>query len=168
MAFSSKRGRPRKTAAASDSGTPELRFKHAHGLTAEPIDLCLARELITAEQHRSGMHLRWLHTLRHGAPRLTTRYAWEASGLAVIDDPGWRSLREREYGEAVSLLRSVRRYAPVMRLAVFNEMPAFLDPRQCRLAWQQPALADRLERDRLAVRDGLSTLAALWKIRQPS
>ena len=163
MAFSSKRGRPRKPPAAPDFGTPELRFKHAHGLTAEPIDLCLGRGLINEEQHRSGLHLRWLHTLRYGAPCITTRYIVEDEGATATDDPAWRSLREREYAEAVQLLRAHRREEAVIPLVIFNESPLFLDRAICQQAWDKPALFSKLERQREHVQDGLMLLAEHWK-----
>lgn len=163
MAFSTKRGRPRKEPHAPDLGTPELRFKHALGQTTEPIDLCLERALITPEQHWCGLHLRWLHTLRHGAARLTTRYHWEGTGIVPVDDPGWRASREREYHDAVLLLRSKRHFDPVMRLTVFNELPPFLDRTLCERAWQKPALSRTLERSREGVVGGLSLLAEHWR-----
>ena len=76
MAFSTRRGRPpRPRLDDNDNGTPELQFKRALGVTREPIDLCLERNLITPDHHWCSLHLRWLYTLRYGAPAITTRYA---------------------------------------------------------------------------------------------
>ncbi len=163
MAFSTKRGRPRQPTTTSDFGTPELQWKQVHGLTAEPIDLCLARNLISDEQHRGGLHLRWLHTLRYGAPRITTCYTLPDESAMAMDDPAWRSLREREYAEAIALLRAHRRHDPVIRLTVYNEMPHFLNPEICKQSWNRPQLASQLDRERQHIHEGLTLLVEHWK-----
>lgn len=166
MAFTTRRGRPKKAAAEGvDVGTPELRFKHAHGLTAEPIDQCLERQLITEAHHWCALHLRWLYTVRYGAPSLTTRYDSGSAGPRTADDPAWRRQREAEYHAATALLRTGVHYEPVMRVCVYNEWPAFLDPRLLARTWDEPALAARLERARQQLIDGLDVLAAHWKRR---
>ena len=165
MAFTTQRGRPRKLVQKIDYGTPELRLKHAMRLTVEPIDLCLEKGHITKDQHWCGLHLRWLYTLRYGAPNLTTYYSDRESLISVRDeeDPEWKTLREREYHSAVTRLREYRRYEPVMRLAIHNERPAFLDPHVCAMTPQRPALAEQLERGRHNLREGLELLTELWR-----
>jgi hypothetical protein len=166
MAFNTRRGRPPKAAGSTDSGTPELRFKHAHGLTMEPIDYCLDRRAITPAQHWCGLHLRWLYTLRYGAPSLTTRYDTEShSAPKNADDPQWRRQREAEYHEATALLRSGLHYEPVMRLCVFNEMPVFMNAALRERAWEQPAMARRLAVAQHCLTEGLELLAGHWKRR---
>ena len=167
MAFSTLRGRPRKPCNDNDPGTPELRLKHALRLTAEPIDLCLEKKLITPSQHWSGLHLRWLYTLRYGAPSLTIFYADSPSPArgALQEDPAWRALREKEYAEAVMLLKTQRRYECTLRLCVYNESPAFLDARLLRQAANQPALATRLLQAHAELREGLRLLAHHWQRR---
>ncbi|MEJ0009844.1 MAG: hypothetical protein WDN72_04545 [Alphaproteobacteria bacterium] len=163
MAFSSKRGRPRKPPAVLDLGTPELRLKHAVGLTAEPIDLCLARKLIDEAQHWCALHLRWLHTLRYGAPPLTTRYTDRGGSPPVCDDATWRAGREQEYADAVTLLRTHRCERPVIRLAIFNEAPPFLDLALCKRAWGDASLARRLDAQRRELDEGLALLSRHWR-----
>ncbi len=165
MAFTTRRGRPpRAPSEPTDSGTPELRFKHAHGITAEPIDLCLERGVLTARQHWCGLHLRWLYTVRYGAPNLTTRYDTEpGGGPRPTDDPAWRRQREAEYLEATTLLRTRLHYEPVMRLCIHNEPPAFLDPRLLARSWGEPALAERLEQARIRLTAGLDILGRHWR-----
>jgi len=165
MAFTTRRGRPpRAPADATDAGTPELRFKHAHGLTAEPIDLCLARGVLTHTQHWCGLHLRWLYTVRYGAPNLTTRYDTEPSSAPrANDDPNWRRQREAEYIEAAALLRTRLHYEPVMRLCIHNELPGFMSPHLQQQAWNSPALLARLSHARTHLTDGLDQLAEHWK-----
>ena len=164
MAFTTRRGRPRATVMHTDPGTPELRLKHALGLTAEPLDLCLSRELITADQHWCGLHLRWLYTLRYGAPTLTTRYTDRLdTTMSGAETAQWRAMREREYHEAVAVLQQQRRYEPVMRICVFNEQPSFLNPQLRERAWGDPALTHQLLRSHHKLAEGLNILTKLWR-----
>ena len=166
MAFSSRRGRPRQTARErTDPGTPELRLKHSLGLTSEPIDRCLEKGIINAAQHRSGLHYRWLYTLRYGAPCLTTRYE-QANHLKSDDtDTQWRSEREQEYLHARQLLHDHRLHTPVERLCIHNEVPAFLSPALVRESWQRPALADGLAARQQQLVHGLELLTLHWQQR---
>lgn len=164
MAFSTSRGRPRINQAATDIGTPELRLKHALGLTAEPIDLCIARALITTEQHWCGLHLRWLYTLRYGAPVLTTRYADKAESPITQDEAQqWRELREMEYHESIALLKQRQRFECVMRVCVFNELPAFLSHTLCKRASSDVALAHQLMQTHRKMVEGLDILVHHWR-----
>lgn len=163
MAFSSRRGRPRALSGVPDTGTPELRRKRDLGITAEPIDLCLTRGIIDADAHRSGLHLRWLYTLRYGAPSITTRYYQADEAVSTMTCEQWHSAREVEYLVATQLLKSRRLEQPILRLVVYNELPAFLNPWMLKQSWHQPALAERLENLRLQVHDGLELLTKHWR-----
>lgn len=165
MAFSTRRGRPPAAQGDSpDHGTPELQFKRAHGLTEEPLDTCLSRGIITPAQHRSGLHLRWLYTVRYGAPIITSRYReMETSQAPRLDDDAWRSQREYEYTEAVGVLRLARRYEPTMRLCVYNHAPAFLDRALLARAWGDESLAHLLESRHHHICEGLELLRRHWK-----
>jgi hypothetical protein len=169
MAFSTRRGRPAraKDADVRDAGTPELQFKRALGLTSEPIDQCLERGVITPDHHWCGLHLRWLYTLRYGAPVITTRYADAAPATVTEETPEWRSEREHEYQDAVRILQQAGRYECVMRLCVFNELPVFLNVSLASRALQEPALARQLHQRRITLNEGLELLIALWRPRTP-
>ncbi len=166
MAFSTRRGRPAraKAAGARDAGTPELQFKRALGVTAEPIDQCLERGIITPDQHWCGLHLRWLYTLRYGAPVVTTCYS-DAPLTPVLaqETPEWRMEREREYQQAVHLLQQAGAYECMMRLCVFNELPVFLNANLLLRAKHEPALSRQLNQRRTALRDGFDLLTNLWR-----
>lgn len=165
MAFSTRRGRPpRQRADAHDRGTPELQQKRALGITVEPVDICLERNLISADQHWCSLHLRWLYTLRYGAPVVTTRYADKASQHSLPPPSAdWRAEREQEYTTAIALLQRAKRYEPVMRLSVFNERPAFLSPALMRRAWTEPAMAHQLNRAHTTLLEGLNVLVCEWR-----
>jgi len=122
--FPNKRGRPKAVREEHDLGTPELQAKRGRSETAEPLDVLLAREIITAEQHWCGIHLRWLYTLRYGAPHIGAMDITRASGMDVHnDDPEWRAAREEEYHQAVRSLIE-KYYAPALsRLCIYNEPP---------------------------------------------
>ena len=169
MGFSTQRGRPaRPKLDGRDAGTPELQLKRALGITHEPIDACLERGLITTDHHRSGLHLRWLYTVRYGAPVITTRYDDRQERTAPMEENDeWRTLREREYQDAVLLLQQARRYECVMRACIFNETPAFLNHRLTARAWHEPALATQLQLGRRMLSEGLELLTLQWRRPEP-
>ena len=153
LSFPKRRGRPKNTRPMHDSGTPELVMKRAMGQTMEALDLCLERELITKRQHWCGIHLRWLYTLRYGAPSVRTIDPTHLGGMEIKnDDPLWRSARELEYHEAINLLASSGHALLLLNLCVYNERPVFLRGPHA----QAESALD-------AVREGLDALAELWK-----
>lgn len=162
MGFSARRGRPKTGLPEKDFGTPELQKKRLLNATSEPIDLCLFHQIIDDKQHWCGMHLRWLYTIRYGAPSITSRYTTTQWAPQYEDSSAWRTNREQEYHEAVHLLRKMRHYEPVMRLCVFNELPRFLGEKH-----QQAALNDQyrlnahiIAREQLC--EGLNLLVIHW------
>jgi hypothetical protein len=165
MAFSNKRGRPAiPRDDAPDFGTPELRMKRLANITSEPLDLCLTRHIISPDQHWCGLHLRWLYTVRYGAPVLTTHYTDRLlSPGGTPQNDLWRSLREQEYLEAATALHAAGRYDAVMRLCVFNELPAFLSPKLLQKAWDNPAFEAAFSRQQCQLISGLQVLCRLWK-----
>jgi hypothetical protein len=106
--------------------------------------------------------LRWLYTLRYGAPSLTTRYFREDTTAMQTTCEEWRSAREQEYLLATRLLAAQRYDSAVLRLTVYNELPAFLNPALQRQGWHQPALALRLDTLRQQLHDGLELLVRHW------
>lgn len=169
MSFSTRRGRPRGAARTeTDRGTPELRAKRRGGATAEAIDLCLDRGVITPDQHWCGLHFRWLYTLRFGVPDAKTAHALyhrEESPRQCGDD--WTGEREQDYAMAVAVLRESGALHQVMRLCVYNEKPSFLRlPLAARTArWK--ILLRSGERDIAALQSGLTGLVRLW-VKRPA
>jgi hypothetical protein len=127
MGFSTKRGRPSLNRPRKDKGTVELQAKRSLNLTTEAIDLCLHKQLITSEQHRAALRLRWLYTLRFGLP---TTQAYDHLFIKghnnYLDDSKWRQKRNQEYETAISLLKSIKACSIVTNLAIFNQYPKFL------------------------------------------
>jgi hypothetical protein len=164
MAFTTKRGRPKVVREQTDMGTPELQFKRAHGVTEEAIDICLNKNLITPTHHWCGLHLRWLYTLRYGAPNISsTLTRWYDAPSPRPDDPLWRSAREAEFAEAVNMLRQHTRYTPVAQLAIFNERPTFLNEAWRNAAWKNNRARESLLREYQHLTEGLSLLETHWK-----
>jgi hypothetical protein len=160
LRFPRRRGRPRGIARARrDTGTPELVMKRLHSDTTEALDLFLERELISNEQHWCGIHLRWLYTLRHGAPGVRAIDPAHFGGRDIRpDDPDWRHARELEYHEAIGKLAATGHTALLLNLCVYNERPAFLSVPQ--------TATRRLARNSLMLeflREGLDVLVDLWK-----
>lgn len=160
-ARSGKRGRPRTARKDPDLGTPELILKRKLGQTTETLDYCLERHIITAEQHWCGIHLRWLYTLRHGAPGIKALNPAHLRNSAPIraDDVSWRQAREQEYLEAITALSQSGDIAIVVNISVYNERPSWLDnpaKLSAKQAAQNAAMRSRLH-------TGLNTLVKLWR-----
>jgi hypothetical protein len=126
--FPRRRGRPKKhTITDHDKGTPELQAKRVHQLTIEPLDYCLHEQLINDEQHWCGIHLRWLYTLRYGAPSLQALNPAHIRGITNnSDDPDWRTAREQEYTRAINLLGEKGYAQIIVNLCIHHERPDFL------------------------------------------
>lgn len=164
--FSTRRGRPASTRPATDYGTPELIFKRAHAETMEAIDLCRERKIIDGDQHWCGLHLRWLYTIRYGAPGVSAIDLTRIDGYAMAaaeDSPLWRHAREAEFAEAIALLRAKQKQLLVMQVCVYNERPHFLRRESLRAAYDSPAIARRIERELAQFIAGLDLLVRLWK-----
>lgn len=154
--FPRKRGRPKSTPRGTDSGTPELAMKRLKGETVEALDLCLERGLISNEQHWCGIHLRWLYTLRHGAPGIRALDTTHTAGSDLkLDDPDWRNAREKEYQDAMKKLTATGHAKLLTNICIFNERPDFLNQRTAKNA-------DKLT----PLRDGLDILIQHWRKRR--
>lgn len=158
MAFTSRRGRPRAHRLPADPGTPELRLKHALGLTREPLDHCLEKRLITADQHRAGVHFRWLYTLRYGLPtvRALDLSALPGAPRATAEDDPWRQGREVEFREAARVLNNSGCLRAVLAVCVMQHAPACLAP--VTALRRNPAAEQELS----ALQTGLQHLVSLW------
>ncbi len=167
MAFTTKRGRPKTERPVTDMGTPELQYKRAHGITDEAIDLCLQKNIISEEQHWCGLHLRWLYTLRYGAPSVssTLRTLYD-SATTRPDDPAWRSAREAEFADAVSMLRARACYVQVAAIAIFNERPRFLNLVYSESILKKSDLRSAILDEYNRIIEGLTLLQTLWKLPQ--
>lgn len=123
------RGRPKNTIPrGNDYGTPELAMKRALSLTVETLDLCLERQLIEPQQHWCGIHLRWLFTLRNGAPGITALDLTHVGGITPkTDDPDWRSNREKEYRDAIHALAMGGHVSTIINICIYNDRPPFLN-----------------------------------------
>lgn len=164
--FSTRRGRPKTVPKPQiDHGTPELAFKRAHGDTTEAIDLCLQRRIITPAHHRSALHLRWLYTIRFGAPSISALDISRSTGAAIIteDDPTWRQAREQNYNEAVTLLKKHDAYDVVMQCCIYNERPIFLRHSATTQSFNNAELRLTIQHTIDTFLSGLSALTHAWK-----
>src|ERR1700752_1949678 len=112
MGFTSRRGRPRRKEAMKlreerDLGTLELQAKRLRGLTKEAIDICKEKSIIDEDQYAASLHFRWLYTLRFGVPTISAVNPEFGYGRDLrSNDEKWQAEREKEYGLAVTNLRS--------------------------------------------------------------
>ncbi|MBN8531853.1 MAG: hypothetical protein J0L97_08360 [Alphaproteobacteria bacterium] len=122
MAFTRKRGRPRKVLAPrADRGTPELRLRHEAGVTAESLDMAFAKGVLTEDQHRAGTHFRWLHSVRYGVVGLRALDPLHYGGRELKrHDDAWMAEREAEYREAETALRGMGALGAVLEAAVIG------------------------------------------------
>ena len=150
------RGRPKTERPQHDYGTPELIMKRLLGETTETLDLCLERGIITHRQHRSGVHFRWLYTLRHGAPSVRATDPTDLGGIDIKnDDPAWRAAREQEYHLANRQLGKYR--VLLTNICIHNERPTFL---------QKPSsvsAGDKNMKQLDELRTALDILVNLWR-----
>lgn len=155
-----RRGRPKTNRPSVDTGTPELVMKKLMGKTAETLDLCLERGIISPEQHWCGIHFRWLYTLRHGAPGVRAIDPTHLGGIEnKLTDPEWRQDREREYLEASAILHQSHYAMYITSICVFNERLAFLD-------YHTPVSDVKARATEQAINDlraGLEILVSLWR-----
>ena len=100
-----------------------------------------------------------------------------------VNDPLWRSARELEYQEAVSLLAESKYALIVINICVYNERPVFLH-RPPNGQWEENKLAAGAERDHdylwrihvlvvttrplVSVRKRVSPRAESWPLYGPS
>jgi hypothetical protein len=148
----------------SDYGTPELRAKRHQKLTTEPLDLCLQNSLISQYQHWCGLHLRWLYTLRYGAPSISCSQYQRLDGFNPRqDDEGWRQDREQEYKEAICELNNWRCYEIVMSVCVYQHRPLFLDNFIKKQSLSPSNSQRAIQRDYQQFVAGLSVLEKIWQ-----
>lgn len=158
LRFPRKRGRPRISRPHRDTGTPELVMKRLKQETAEALDLCLERGIITLEQHWCGVHLRWLYTLRHGAPGVRAIDPTHLGGKETkTDDQEWRIAREAEFHEAMRKLMQGNCAAFVINLCIHNERPGFLRTRGT------ARNAAKHQREMTKIQEGLELLVRHWE-----
>lgn len=128
MGFSKTRGRPKRNfTPGKDKGTAELRAKRQANITTEPLDLCALRGLINEEQQNAGIRLRWLYTLKLGAPSIKAYSADNLSGRSCkYEDEYWLQQRQLEYKLIIDELEKTKARKIVMDICIFNRMPDFL------------------------------------------
>jgi enamine deaminase RidA (YjgF/YER057c/UK114 family) len=129
MSLAKKRGRP-KSPAPVHPATPELLAKTRLNLTMEVVDILRNKDLITKDQHRAGIHLRWLHSLKFGNLSLQSSQIGMVGRSIRIDNERWRASCELDYHNLVSVLKKAGVYNAVANVCIFNQRPAFLLPYQ--------------------------------------
>lgn len=150
------RGRPKTVREEKDFGTPELQCKRTRGETCETLDWCLERGIISREQHWCGIHLRWLYTLRYGAPGVRAVDFNRVDGSDIAgDDVEWRIAREAEYHSAIGLITERGYVRLLMNVCIHNDRPDFLNEPK-KISRGYVSFVEKL-------RDGLDVLVAHWR-----
>jgi len=152
MSFTAKRGRPKTKPIGriSDFGTEQLQAKRRQNITIEPFDLLKQKSLISDEQHWAGLHLRWLYTLKMGAPNISASNLDEFYGRELrAENDDWREQREAEYDFAITALQKSKALKTVTDIAIFGVI-------------KLPLCANDLRN----LREGLSLLCKIWGKKQ--
>ena len=88
---------------------------------SEPLDIYLKKNIISAEEHQCGIRLRWLYTLRYGAPSLQTKLSQhQGYGLRHRNEK-WLMEKQRKYRLIVGELQKFDLAGLVIGVCVFNE-----------------------------------------------
>jgi hypothetical protein len=121
-----RRGRPCLARPEVDLGTEQLRAKRQYGITMEPLDYLHQRGLLTDRQHKTGLWLRWLYTLRHGAPTLQSSLC-HIPGKASTRTEEERMTLEAQYLEAITILKQYHAAESVCALVIHHQFPRTID-----------------------------------------
>lgn len=118
--------RARKLMIYSDLGTPELVYKRAFYVTKEPLDLCYEKGLISLDQHKCGIRLRWLYTIRYGVPTVASNFPQEFLRSGRTRDPEWVAHQQEIYKFINEELYRCNALDTVMDTCVYNIFASFL------------------------------------------
>jgi hypothetical protein len=121
-----KRGRPKNIDTGIDRGTSELQMKRKQNITTESLDLCLHKKIITPIEHASGMKLRWIYTLRFGAPSVQSKSLQMKLYTNKEYDEKFLQHAQKKYRNIMEILKEAQTHRIVTNICVFNEFPQFL------------------------------------------
>jgi hypothetical protein len=121
-----KRGRPKNITPVVNKGTPELQAKRQINLTTEPLDMCLKKNIIDIDQHRSGVKLRWFYTIIFEAPTIQSKLVTLKFFKSKNYDEVFLQNLEKKYYEILQQLKEIYAHRIVMNICVYSEFPKFL------------------------------------------
>ena len=121
-----KRGRPKNITPVVNKGTPELQAKRQMNLTTEPLDMCLKKNIIDIDQHRSGIKLRWFYTVIFEAPTIQSKLVTLKIFKSKNYDEVFLQNLEKKYYEILQQLKKIYAHRIVMNICIYSEFPRFL------------------------------------------
>ena len=121
-----KRGRPKNSIYLINKCTPELQVKRQMNLTIESLDICLKKNIIDSDQHRSGIKLRWFYTVIFGAPTIQSKSIKLKFFKSKNYDEVFLQKLEKKYYEVLQQLKEIYAHRVVMSVCIHNEFPKFL------------------------------------------
>lgn len=122
MTLKRRRGRPKQDRPTIDYGTVELQRKKNLGLTTEPLDLYLDKDLIDNQQHQAGLRLRWLYTLHFGLPNVTAyNPEYHGSSCIKVENTLWMADRKAEYHQCVDMLKKIGAMRLIFNVCIFSQ-----------------------------------------------
>ncbi len=124
-----KKGRPtKKLPLKPDLGTKELIKKRLHDLTIEALDLCFKRGLISPDEHRAGLKLRFLYNQKFGSPSISSPELTDCKGRNIpkFVDPSVFQEYMQLYAEVLNGLDYINSRKLVTDVCIFDMPPSFL------------------------------------------
>jgi hypothetical protein len=115
-----KRGRP-KSCKNSSAIFGNVSAKKKIIVSLEPLDVYFKNKIISEDEHQSGMRLRWLYTLRYGAPTLQTKLLQQQGFESKYNDEEWLMKKQQQYRFIIGELQKSDLAKIVLGVCVFNE-----------------------------------------------
>lgn len=140
MAFSNRRGRPKKQQQEHEA-TEELLQRFDKGITQEPLDRLLQLGLISERMHAAGVKFRWLHTIRFGVRDVSSLDLQDTHYNKGQRADAWYEEKAEEYKQLCSELRAAKALAVITDMCIFNKRPAIV-----RFFDENPEMADKKDK----------------------
>src|SRR5690606_7255651 len=97
-----------------------------HAITAEPVDFCLQRGILSDAQHKAGRRLAWLYRLLYGKPWVTAIAIDDSDfGKKPEDSEAWLTKRQQEWHAALHALTQHQLQHSVLDICVYQQMPNY-------------------------------------------
>ncbi len=117
-----------------DKQNSDLHFK-IKATHQEALDICLEKNLIPLIQHQYGLKLRWLHTIKHGLPNISSNFPIKYEPSSNPKDPKWIANQQEAYREITNHLKLNNSIKVVSDICIYNIYPSFItNPRAPRSA----------------------------------
>lgn len=141
-----------------DKGTAELRQKNYLGVTAEPLDVCLAHDILTRDEHRSGIYFRQLFMFLFGCPTLPC-YNPALKGKAIdTTDISQVETCTSLYKDITHILKKTKALRITMDICIYHIVPRFLGKYYAQSVYHSVPSGYSIEKERDGFKEGMMAL----------